>query len=102
MPTARLFLLTTLAMLAFAGNSLLCRAALSSGRIDAASFTSIRVAAGALSLYLIVVMRRVQASSAEGGESGGNWISAFMLFAYAVTFSFAYVSLTAATGALIL
>ena len=92
----RTFFLTLTAMLAFAGNSLLCRAALSSGRIDASSFTTIRVVAGALTLWLIVRMRN--------GNRGptGNWGSALALFIYAAAFSFAYVSLSAATGALLL
>jgi drug/metabolite transporter (DMT)-like permease len=92
----RAFALTLLAMLAFAGNSLLCRAALKSTEIDPASFTTIRIAAGALTLWLIVRVR----SDPTAGH--GNWLSAFALFAYAAAFSFAYVSLTAATGALIL
>jgi drug/metabolite transporter (DMT)-like permease len=96
MSRTRVFLLTLLAMLAFAGNSLLCRAAFKSGGIDAASFTSIRIVSGALALWLIVRMR--------GGrqEPAGSWASALALFAYAAAFSFAYVSLTAATGALLL
>lgn len=83
-------------MLAFAGNSLLCRMALASTGIDAASFTSIRIVAGALALWAIVRMR--------GGtpRAEGNWPSAFWLFAYAAGFSFAYLTLTAATGALLL
>jgi drug/metabolite transporter (DMT)-like permease len=88
--------LTTLAMLAFAGNSLLCRAALDHTRIDAASFTTIRLLSGALVLWIIVQLR----SQAHAG--GGNWLSAFALFAYAAGFSFAYVSLSAAMGALLL
>jgi drug/metabolite transporter (DMT)-like permease len=96
MPRARVFVLTLLAMLAFAGNSLLCRAAFTASRIDAASFTSIRIVAGALALWLIV--------RAHGGrhKSAGSWVSALALFAYAAAFSFAYLSLTAATGALLL
>lgn len=90
----RVALLTLLAMIAFAGNSLLCRAALIHSGIDAASFTSIRLIAGALTLWLIVNMRRSQTS--------GSWPSAFALFAYAACFSFAYIHLTAATGALLL
>jgi drug/metabolite transporter (DMT)-like permease len=83
-------------MIAFAGNSLLCRVALKDTGIDAASFTTIRLVSGALMLWLIVRMSR-------GGRSGrGNWPSAFALFAYAAGFSFAYVSLPAATGALLL
>jgi len=83
-------------MLAFAGNSLLCRAAFTASRIDAASFTSIRIVAGALALWLIV--------RARGGrhKAAGSWVSALALFAYAAAFSFAYLSLTAATGALLL
>ena len=96
MSPLRIFVLTLLAMLAFAGNSLLCRAALLAGRIDAASFTTIRVVAGALALWLIV---RLQSGRAE---KAGSWPSALALFAYAAAFSFAYVTLTTATGALLL
>ncbi|HTD28591.1 MAG TPA: hypothetical protein VK660_04305, partial [Xanthomonadaceae bacterium] len=90
------YLLTLLAMIAFAGNSLLCRLALKSTRIDAASFTSIRIVSGALALWLIVQLR--------GGAhaTAGTWLSALALFAYAACFSFAYISLPAATGALLL
>jgi drug/metabolite transporter (DMT)-like permease len=93
---ARIVALTSLAMIAFAGNSLLCRVALKDTGIDAASFTTIRLVSGAVMLWLIVRKSR-------GGRSGsGNWPSAFALFAYAAGFSFAYVSLPAATGALLL
>jgi drug/metabolite transporter (DMT)-like permease len=85
-----------LAMLAFAGNSLLCRLALRETEIDAASFTSVRLLAGALFLGLLV-----------WGRSGtplppASWPSALALWAYAAAFSYAYLGLTAATGALIL
>lgn len=92
----RLFTLTTLAMLAFAGNSLLCRAALDRTSIDPASFTTIRLLSGALVLWMVVRLRM----SARAGV--GNWTSAFALFVYAAGFSFAYVGLSAATGALLL
>ena len=95
---ARALFFTTLAMLAFAGNSLLCRVALKDTSIDAASFTSIRLVSGAITLWLIVKMRR--RSQADVGQ--GNWISALALFVYAIAFSFAYVQLSAATGALLL
>jgi drug/metabolite transporter (DMT)-like permease len=96
MPYSRLIILTTLAMIAFAGNSLLCRAALKHTTIDAASFTTIRLISGAMMLWLIVRIIR-------GTHTGrGNWLSAFALFAYAAGFSFAYISLPAATGALLL
>lgn len=93
---ARTALLTTLAMLAFASNSLLCRVALRDTEIDAASFTSIRLASGALVLALLVRTRGQRPTAA------GSWPMAAMLFAYAVFFSFAYRDLTAATGALLL
>ena len=83
-------------MVAFAGNSLLCRLALKNSSIDAATFTSIRIVSGALTLYIILRLR--------GGTSGaaGSWPSAFWLFAYAASFSFAYITLPAGTGALLL
>jgi drug/metabolite transporter (DMT)-like permease len=96
MSYARIIALTSLAMVAFAGNSLLCRIALKDTSIDAASFTAIRLISGAVVLWLIVQMRRGTFAG------GGNWSSAFALFAYAAGFSFAYVSLSAATGALLL
>lgn len=85
-------------MLAFAGNSILCRMALSTGAIDPAGFTSIRMLAGALTLLLIVRLTSGTASVRQHG----SWISASMLFAYAICFSYAYVSLSTGTGALIL
>jgi drug/metabolite transporter (DMT)-like permease len=93
---ARIFFLTLMAMIAFASNSLLCRAALRETGIDAASFTFIRIFSGAIALWLIMTMRR---STSKGSA---NWISALALFAYAAAFSFAYNSLSAGTGALLL
>lgn len=83
-------------MIAFAGNALLCRIALKHTSIDAASFTTIRLISGALMLWFVVHIRH---STHTGG---GNWLSAFALFVYAAGFSFAYVNLPAATGALLL
>jgi len=94
MSSARVALLTSLAMLAFAANSIFCRLALKSTAIDAASFTTIRLCSGALMLWLLTRLRH------HGGR--GNWLSALSLFAYAAGFSFAYLSLPAATGALLL
>ncbi len=98
---ARVTFLTTLAMLAFAGNSLLCRVALKDTAIDAASFTAIRLIAGALTLWLVVLFRRA-GNTDKRSWSTGHWRSALALFAYAAGFSFAYLSLPAATGALLL
>jgi drug/metabolite transporter (DMT)-like permease len=92
----RVMTLTTLALLAFAGNSVLCRLVLKEGSIDAASFTSIRMISGALMLWLIVLVHR------RSARIGGNWWSALALFVYAAGFSFAYLSLPAALGALLL
>jgi len=83
-------------MIAFAGNSLLCRVALKQTGIDAASFTFIRIVSGAAALWFIAKMRKV------AWRKAGNWPSALALFAYAAAFSFAYVSLSAGTGALLL
>lgn len=85
-------------MLAFAGNSILCRMALADGAIDPASFTAVRLAAGALTLALVARFSRHQ----TGIQSHGNAWSAAMLFLYAIAFSYAYVTLSAGTGALIL
>jgi drug/metabolite transporter (DMT)-like permease len=112
----RTLLLTTAAMVAFAANSLLCRAALRGGAIarsgfagtgsapegsaemiDAASFTAIRLATGACVLAAIVLVRR---SGTLRGE--GSWLSMLALAGYAVAFSYAYLEIGAAAGALIL
>ncbi|MDE3175173.1 MAG: DMT family transporter [Pseudomonadota bacterium] len=95
-PNARTLALTTVAMVAFAANSLLCRLALAQGAIDPASFTLVRVGAGAAALWLIL------AASGRAGAVRGGWPAALSLFAYAAAFSFAYVSLTAGAGALLL
>ena len=117
--TARIFLLTVLAMIAFASNSLLCRAALKQTSIDAASFTFIRIFSGAVALWLILQIRRkliVDRTASPLVESSlnsslatrhmslasGNWPSALALFVYAAAFSFAYNTLAAGTGALLL
>ncbi len=100
MPTAsRTIVLTVLALLGFAANSVLCRRALASGAIDAASFTAVRLAAGALALATRVALRGRRAAPRAGGAS---WRSALALFGYAAAFSLAYRLLSAGTGALIL
>ncbi len=96
MSITRLVMLTALAMIAFAGNSLLCRLALAETEIDAASFTSIRLVSGAVMLWLLVSLNNA------GNKGSGDWFSAFALFVYAAGFSFAYINLSAATGALLL
>lgn len=94
MSAGRTIAMTIAAMTAFAGNSLLARAALRDTTIDAMTFTSVRLTAGAVVLVVL--------SRATGRAVGGSWPSALALFAYAALFSFAYVSMPAGTGALIL
>ena len=95
----RVALATIVALIAFASNSILCRLALASARIDPASFTTIRIVAGALALALIASFGRANRAPARG-RSG--WTSAAFLYLYAIAFSGSYVSLSAGTGALIL
>jgi drug/metabolite transporter (DMT)-like permease/ribosomal protein S18 acetylase RimI-like enzyme len=89
--------LTVVAMLAFATNSLLCRAALAGGHADATSFTTIRLAGGALVLGLLV---RARESPQPGVRPG--WDSALALFVYALAFSLAYLRIAAGVGALLM
>ena len=94
----RAILLTSTTMVAFAGNSLLCRLALRDASIDPASFTSVRLLSGALTLLAIVIL----SNRRNALRRNGGWASSIALFLYAVTFSYAYVSLSAGAGALIL
>src|SRR5688500_17937536 len=90
-------LYTSLAMVAFASNSLLNRLALGRESIDAVSYTTVRLISGALVLWLISSVQR----NRVGAKIRGNWRSASMLFLYAIAFSFAYLILSAGTGVLI-
>jgi drug/metabolite transporter (DMT)-like permease len=83
-------------MLAFAGNSLLCRAALRDSEIDPATFTSLRLLTGALVLWLLHRLRQHPSSSS------GSWPGAVALFVYAAAFSYAYLHIDAGAGALLL
>ena len=90
----RVPLLTLLAILAFAANSILCRLALGDESIDAASFAALRLGSGTVVLLVLLGLR--------GQRPAGGWLPGLALFLYMVPFSFAYVSLSAGTGALIL
>lgn len=92
---SRTILLTLVTMLAFAANSVLCRLALAHSAIDPASFTFMRLASGAVALWLLcsVIGKRGR---------GGSWVGGFSLTLYAIAFSLAYVTLPAGTGALLL
>lgn len=95
MTVFRLFMLTTLTMLAFACNSILCRLALKDGSIDAGSFTLIRLLSGVIMLWLLSLNKPAQVAK-------GHWCSALALFVYAAGFSYAYINMTASMGALLL
>lgn len=92
----RTLLATALAMLAFAGNSLLCRLALRDTALDPASFTGVRLLAGALTLWLLLRL------GSQPAKKGGSWAGACALFVYAAGFSFAYRQLDTGVGALLL
>ncbi len=94
---SRTAVLTTTALVAFAANSILTRAALGSGEIDAASFSAVRLASGAVTLFVVLRL-----SDARGRGSSRRWSTAVLLFLYAVPFSFAYLDLSTGTGALLL
>jgi len=96
-PPARTAWLTSLALLAFAGNSLLCRMALGGELIGPAGFTAVRLGSGAATLWVLVALR-----SGRLSRPAGHWASAAALFVYAAAFSLAYVTLPTGTGALIL
>jgi len=102
MTRTRLSFLVVLTLIAFAGNSLLCRVALKETRIDASTFTLVRIASGAIVLWSIALATRDVRVRDRTAVVGGTWLSALALFAYAAAFSFAYVSLPAGTGALLL
>ncbi|MQR00147.1 DMT family transporter [Glaciimonas soli] len=96
-PTLQTIALTAVAILAFAANSLLCRLALQQGGIDPASFACIRLVSGAIMLTIIVLCK-----SEPVVPNRTDWLAVAMLFAYVAFFSFAYLTLSAGTGALIL
>lgn len=91
-------ILTVLALIAFAANSVLCRLALGNEAIDASSFTGIRLLSGAITLFILLSLQ----GDNKAASSKGSWAASFALFLYAITFSYAYLSLDTGTGALIL
>ena len=95
---AETVVLTGLALVAFASNSLLTRLALAARLVDAASFTSVRLVSGAFVLVLLVRFRAKDGAKARRGD----WRAAAALFLYAAPFSFAYLRIGAAVGALVL
>ncbi len=94
--TGRTAGLTSATLVCFAANSLLCRAALRPGLADAASFSLVRLLAGAAMLALLLALQ------GSGRPRGGSWASALALSGYALAFSFAYRRIDAGVGALVL
>ena len=94
--TFQLACLTSLVMLAFAANSLLCRIALQQTEIDPASFSLVRLISGALVLWIAV---RWKGTSTQ---RHGSWIGAGALLSYVAAFSYAYISPSAGPGGLLL
>ncbi len=94
----RTFLLTFIALSAFAANSVLCRYALAMDQIDPASFTLIRLVSGVFALFIIMRLR----NGKQASRQKGSWFAGFMLFLYAACFSFAYLKIDTGMGALIL
>ena len=95
-------LFTGLALIAFAANSVLCRLALGESAIDASTFTIVRLLAGAIVLTVIMRISKIKSNSNTNSSTKGSWPASIALFIYGLTFSFAYVTLDTATGALIL
>lgn len=93
----KVVVLTVCALIAFAANSVLCRLALGAGVVDAAGFTIVRLVSGAIVLFLILLFQ-----VNNGRTTKGSWFAGFLLFLYAITFSYAYINLDTGTGALIL
>ena len=94
--------LTSFALLAFAGNSVLCRIALGEGKIDAAGFTSIRLLAGAITLLFLISSKQSGTFRQVIKPQIRQFKGAVLLFVYAIAFSYAYLQLDTGTGALIL
>lgn len=95
-------LLSFIALIAFAGNSVLCRLALADGSIDPTGFTLIRLSSGVAVLWILLLLTQKTTLQTEQRQATGSSLSAIMLFVYALLFSYAYVSIDTATGALVL
>ena len=94
----RLLLLISLTLFFFSTSSILCRLALMQHYIDAYSFTFFRLFFGVLTLLILILYKERKLIF----NIRQNWLSAFMLFTYALSFSYAYINLDAGVGALIL
>ena len=94
----RIVILILLALVAFAANSVLVRAALAQGQIGPAAFGAIRLLSGVAMLAIVLAVQ----GRLRGVMTQANVISATALLIYVTGFSFAYLWLDTGTGALIL
>lgn len=94
----KLFILIFIALLFLAVNSILCKMAISTQNIDAFSFTILRIFSGAILLLGIYFYKNRNLKF----DMKKNWISSFMLFLYAICFSYSYINMFAGIGTLIL
>lgn len=98
-----LFILITLSLIFLSLNSILCKIALVNEYIDAYSFTFFRVFFAFLTLLILITLRESKKESKLKKISlKGNWLSSFMLFIYAIGFSYSYLNLEAGFGTLLL
>ncbi len=97
--TLKTIVLSCLAMTAFAANSIFCRFALGECGMDAGTFTLIRLTSGAVVLGIMAGRNALTLPAMDGHTP---WVMPLMLALYALFFSYAYVDLSAGTGALIL
>ena len=106
----QIFLLTFFSMVAFSANAVICRWALDHQLIDPMSFTSLRLGSAAVVLFAVMSWFQWQkkstpkdsAETLSSNISRGSWRAAFILFVYALTFSYGYVAISTSTGALLL
>lgn len=98
----RLLTLTILALLGFAANSLLTRAAIRADHLDAWTFMVVRLVTGAIMLWALVALRGAREKTSGVFSGRGSWLMAVWLAGYAVLFTLAYVRIDAGPGALLL
>ncbi len=94
----RFIILVFISLLFLSANSILCRMAISTQNIDAFSFTILRIFSGAILLLIIYFYK----NKTLNFDMKKNWLSSFMLFLYAICFSYSYINMFAGIGTLIL
>ena len=94
----RFIILVFISLLFLSANSILCRMAISTQNIDAFSFTFLRIFSGTILLLIIYFYK----NKTLNFDMKKNWLSSFMLFLYAICFSYSYVNMFAGIGTLIL